>query len=745
MKTYDQFIATKIRKQQQRGFDPVLPLNEYLFDWQRMIVTWAIKQGRCALFEDCGLGKTLQSLEWARHVVNSGGPVLGLCPLAVGKQTADEGEKFGIEVTLCRELSDFNPNGINFTNYDRLDLFREIVPSLAGVILDESSILKSFQGKTRSELTETFKDTPYRLCATATPSPNDITELGNHAEFLGICTYVEMLSNWFINDTANTGTWRLKKHATESFWRWVASWAICISKPSDIGFSDDGYELPPLNIHPVWIEVNEVGTGDELINIPGMSATDIHHEMRASCDVRSKAAAEIIEKNPDASWSIWCNTDYEADELQKAIPDATEVRGGDTLEFKEQSALQFKRGAIKRLISKGKIFGFGLNFQHCHDLIYFPDFSFEKFYQIVRRFYRFGQKSPVNCYLVMPRTANNIYRTLSEKMKQHQVMKDAIKYSAESLAECKPITIMNDQIKTESRENWTLHNGDCVRISKTIADEAIDFSVFSPPFADLFVYSADVQDMGNCASMADFVEQFGFLVKELYRITKPGRLCAVHCCDLMSAKWKDGEIELKNFSGEIIDAFRKEDWLFHTRITIWKDPVVEMQRTKALGLLHKQLLKDSCMSRVGSPEYVCVFRKPGVNDNPVSHQREKYPVEQWQKDASPVWMDINQGRVLNGDLGRERSDERHICPLQLDVIERLLRFWTNISDTVFSPFAGIGSEGYCAVKQYRKFIGCELKPSYFSLALSNLKRAEDESATLFNLPVRKLPPPKRKI
>jgi DNA modification methylase len=239
--------------------------------------------------------------------------------------------------------------------------------------------------------------------------------------------------------------------------------------------------------------------------------------------------------------------------------------------------------------------------------------------------------------------------------------------------------------------------------------------------------------MGNNPNLADFMDQFGFLVDELFRITLPGRLCAVHCLDLMAAKWKEGEIELKNFSGEIVDAFRDRGWLYHSRVTIWKDPVIEMQRTKALGLLHKQLLKDSAMSRVGNAEYITVFRKPGANPKPIAHTREEYPVELWQKDASPVWMDVNQTRVLNGELARERSDERHICPLQLDVIERCMRLWSSKGDLVFSPFSGIGSEGYTAVKMGRRFIGSELKESYWRTACDYLRRAESESVDLFSL------------
>lgn len=731
---YERFLHTKIRKTLAHGFNPIGKLNPQAFDWQKLIIERCVSQGRHAIFADCGLGKTLMALEWCRQVcTHTGKATLILAPLAVAEQTREEGEKFGIYVNHARQAPDFVPGNINVTNYDRLDLFRDYLPEIAGVNLDESSILKSFTGKTRRDLTQTFRETPYRLCCTATPAPNDIDELGQHAEFLGVCTIQEMLATWFINDTQDTGTWRLKKHAVEDFWRWVASWSVCISKPSDLGFPDGDFELPPLNIEPVWVDVDEsTNRGDDLIRIPGMSATDIHQEMRLTCESRAKAAADLANKN-GSSWICWCNTDYEADALAAVVKNHVEVRGSDSPEFKEQAASDFKHGKVQNLISKSRIFGFGLNFQNCHNVIYFPDFSFEKFYQAIRRTYRFGQKHPVNCYLILPRTANLVLKTIREKMERHETMRDAIKYSAESLLEDNRITIMKEDVTTRRGVGWTAYHGDCVRAVKHIDSDSVRFSVFSPPFADLFVYSADIQDMGNNGTLQDFMEQFSFLVAELYRVTLPGRLCAVHCSDLLATKWKDGDIELKNFSGKIIEAFDAHDWLYHCRVTIWKCPVVEMTRTKSLGLLHKQLLKDSSMSRVGSPEYVCIFRKPGGNPEPISHDRSEYPVEQWQKDASPVWMDIRQTEVLNGDMARERQDEKHICPLQLDTVNRLLRLYTNPGDLVYSPFMGIGSEGYCALKMGRRFIGSELKKSYFETACSYLEQANEEKRTLFAL------------
>lgn len=288
----------------------------------------------------------------------------------------------------------------------------------------------------------------------------------------------------------------------------------------------------------------------------------------------------------------------------------------------------------------------------------------------------------------------------------------------------------NTNVEIREGHDWKLYHGDCVRVARMIPDESIDFSVFSPPFADLFTYSDDLQDMGNCSDLKEFMLHFDFLIAEIARIMVPGREVAVHCVDLLSTKWKHGRIEFQDFSGEIIRGFRKHGFLTHSRITIWKSPVTEMQRTKAHGLLYKTLKNDSCDSRVGAPDYLLVFRKPGENPRPVTKTPESFPVELWQEYASPVWMTVDQGRVLNREGARDNADEKHICPLQLDVIERAVTLWTNPGDLVYSPFAGIGSEGYGALSLGRKFIGSELKRSYFEQACANLTNIKAQ-ATLF--------------
>jgi DNA modification methylase len=728
---YDSFIVAKNRRAVNVGFDP-MPITAPLFPFQKHVVEWAIKKGRAAMFEECGLGKTLQQLEWASQVgSHTNGAVLVLTSLAVATQTLAEAQRFGIAARIVRHGADVAV-GINITNYEKLDLFDGI--EFAGVVLDESSILKNFTGKTRIKLTERFKSTPYRLCCTATPSPNDYAEFGQHADFLGICTPGQMLATFFINDTFNTGDWRLKKHAEAEFWEWVASWASCVGRPSDIGFDDAGYILPSLNLKTITVDVDEsAGEGsEELFKHATLSATTMHKELRETADARADAVADLV-NNSDDLWIVWCNTNVEADALMARIPDATEVRGSDKPEHKENKLAAFTNGNTRVLVSKPSICGFGMNWQHCRNVAFVGlSYSFEDFYQALRRSYRFGQQHEVNAYIVQARTEGAILATVKRKMEQHQQMQERMKMASIAFKNSTmKTTPMKTEINTVVGDGWQMHHGDCVRVARQIKDESIDFSVFSPPFADLFTYSNDPQDMGNCIDLDEFRGHFEILIAEMMRIMKPGRIVAVHCVELLATKWKDGHGGGKDFPGEIIRMFWRHGFIQHSpRITIWKSPVTEMQRTKAHGLLYKTLKADSCDSRVGCADYLLIFKKPGENPNPVTKDPNKYPVDWWQEVASPVWMTVDQGRVLNKDGARDQADERHICPLQLDVIDRAVELWSNEGDLVYSPFTGIGSEGVGALTLNRRFVGSELKESYFNQAVQNLQNAKSQ-LTLF--------------
>lgn len=429
---YQDFLKSKVKKYIPSGFDItedfVKTEYPFLFDWQQYIMPWLVKKGRAALFLDTGLGKTIIQLVWADIVCkHTGGKVLILAPLVVSAQTVKEGERFGISVTPCRSSEDVR-DGINITNYEMLEHFN--ADDFIGVVLDESSILKSYMGATKLTIVSKFANTHYKLNCTATPSPNNQMEILNQAEHLNIMKSHEALAIWFINDTAHSGNYRLKAHAVKSFWEWVSSWAVYISKPSEIGFSDKGYILPPLNEQEVVIPIDDTSSNiDEgFFRHIDTSATAFHKEKRFTAEARAAKCAEIVNSAPDEQFVVWCYTDYEADLLKKHIPDATEVRGSHKSEFKEQAAIDFVNGKIRVLISKPRIFGMGLNFQNCHNTVFCGvDFSFESYYQTVRRFYRFGQKSAVNVYIVIGSTEQRILSAVREKEKMQQEMKMGIR------------------------------------------------------------------------------------------------------------------------------------------------------------------------------------------------------------------------------------------------------------------------------------------------------------------------------
>lgn len=419
--TYREFLETKTITAISSGFEkPRELMNNALFEWQKDIDYWALRKGRAALFEDCGLGKTIQQLEWAQSVSeHTGKPVLIVAPLAVAEQTRREGAKFGYTVTVCRNQSHVK-SGINICNYEMLEHFDP--DAFGGVVLDESSILKAYTGKIKRQIIDIFKNTPYRLCATATPAPNDLMELLNHAEFLGIMRSNEALSCWFIADQSNSGHYRLKGHAEKDFWLWVASWAVCISKPSDIGYTDEGYKLPPLmEYDDIFSTANSEGL-EAISEKPDMSATGFHKEKRRTLAIRAAKCAEIANSTTDQVL-VWCYQNDEADELKRLIPDAVEVRGSDKVEVKEQAARDFADGRKRVLISKPSIFGYGLNFQNCHNAVFCGmDYSYESYYQAVRRLYRFGQDKPVTIHRVLGDTERHILDVVRQKEQMKQTM-----------------------------------------------------------------------------------------------------------------------------------------------------------------------------------------------------------------------------------------------------------------------------------------------------------------------------------
>lgn len=419
---YETFIERKRIEAPRVGFEPV-DLAGHLFPHQVDCVTFACRVGRAAIFADTGLGKTAMQIEWARQVcARTGGAVLILAPLAVAQQTIREAARWGVDVVYAKTQPEL-VRGIVITNYERLKGFD--VSAFAGVVLDESSILKSFMGKTKRELVASCASVPYRLACTATPAPNDHLELGNHAEFLGVMTSHEMIARWFINDTSSFGVYRLKGHAVESFWDWVHSWAVCLGMPSDMGHDDAGYVLPELRLERHVVEADvSVDTNGMLFRVPEMNATSVHREKRMTVGKRADEVARLIAAEPHEQWIVWCDTDYEADALADRIANAVEVRGSEKPEVKEQRALDFCDGKIRVLVTKASIFGLGLNWQHVARVAFIgATFSYEQFYQAIRRCWRFGQSRPVEVHVVMAHTESSVWSVLNAKRESNDEMR----------------------------------------------------------------------------------------------------------------------------------------------------------------------------------------------------------------------------------------------------------------------------------------------------------------------------------
>jgi superfamily II DNA or RNA helicase len=434
MRTYEEFLKSKQIITHPSGFEPEPILNQ-LFGWQKDIVRWAIRKGKAALFEDCGLGKTVQQLEWAAQVArHTNKPTLIVAPLAVSKQTRQEANKFGYTATICRSQDDV-AGEINITNYEMLNHFDPA--KFGGVVLDESSILKSYSGKIKQQIIDMFRDTPYKLACTATPAPNDFMELGNHAEFLGIMTRAEMLSTFFVHDGGSTQSWRLKGHAQDDFWKWIASWAVVLSNPADLGYDGSGYNLPPLNVIQHTVKTNHKydSTGQEMLFAPTIQTLNERRAARRESLVERVKECAKIANSTDRQVLVWCDLNEESKALTKAINGAVEVTGSDSDEHKADAMMGFSDGSVRVLVSKPKIAGWGMNWQNCDTEIFcgLSD-SFEAYYQAVRRCWRFGQKNEVNVHIVVSDAEGAVKANIERKQANAQRMtQEMIKYTKDIL------------------------------------------------------------------------------------------------------------------------------------------------------------------------------------------------------------------------------------------------------------------------------------------------------------------------
>ncbi len=717
---YKEFLKTKTKSHIDSGFKvDELELNNNLFDFQKHIVKIALQKGRFAIFADCGLGKTLMQLSWAEAVYNqTSQPVLILAPLAVVQQTKREAKKFNI-----------NLDSFEITNFDQL---KNIDCSLySGVVLDESSILKGRDGKLSRLIIDSFSSTPYKLACTATPSPNDHMELGQHVEFLGFDTYENMKSMFFVQDQKikSNDKWRLRKHAVDDFWRYVCTWSLSVDNPNTLGFAGHEFELPKIEYieHIIPVENNT----NNLFGDVAVSATDLHKDLKRSFDSRIKKTIDLV-NNSEEQFIIWTLKNDEAKELNKVLKDSVNVQGSDKPETKANNLNRFADEDYQNLITKTSIASFGMNYQQCHNMVFTSyDFKFEAFYQAVRRCYRFGQKNKVKVHLLVPESQVNVRKSILEKEKKHkEKQREMAKYSSETdyKSEVEVIEVKEKEIKTD---NYWLMNGDCNEEIKKLKDESVDYSFFSPPFKDLYTYSDDPRDLSNVTSSDEFYKHFKYLVPELFRVLKKGRLLSMHIMQGTTSIGKDGFLSIIDFRGELIRLFQEYGFIFHAEKMIRKNPQLAAVRTKNVQLMHGQTKRDSSVNRPGLADYVITFRKPSKNEVPIQNDID---FDLWCKLAEPVWMDINESDVIsNFRKARGNKDEKHMTPTQLSVIRNCYLLWSNVGDVCFSPFGGVGSEGCQALKMDRKSINIELKKSYFNMNVHNHKAFSLEKESVLTL------------
>lgn len=743
MTDYETFLANKQYKIINKGIDvEKSDIHPMLFEWQKDIVKWSCKKGSCAVFLDTGLGKTFIQLEWARLMNEN---TLIIAPLSVARQTERESRKLGLNIVYVRSQDEINDdNNLWITNYEMIDHFD--YSKFGSLVLDESSILKSIGGKTRQKLTKLCRNVKYKLCCTATPAPNDYIELGNHTEFLGICKASEMLAMFFINankehtivveDKAyrkkgsnKAGTeWRLKHHAEKPFFRWLSSWAITMTKPSDLGYDDDGFILPNLNIHPVFVH-SEYKPDNQLFFTHLQGISDRAKVRKTTLQYKLDELVKIVD-NDNSQWIIWCGLDDESHEATKLLTDAVEVKGSDSLDYKVNTIEQFQDGNVRVLVIKPKIAGFGMNFQNAYNMVFLGlNDSWETYYQCIRREWRYKQNHEVNVYLILHDVESEIYHNILRKDAMAKRLKEKLIEQIGEFEKGELGMTNNIQFDYEEKEysgnNWKALLGDSCERLKEIDDESVDLTVYSPPFADLYTYTSSERDLGNCKDWDEFFNHYRFIIRELLRVTKTGRISCVHTSDIAAMAQKDGYIGIRDFPGDVIRAHEQEGWIFHGRAFVQKNPQAQAIRTHSKGLLFVQIRRDSSDSRPALIDQILIFKKQGNPETPVLPVKNgEMDNDTWIEWAHGIWLGIQESDTLQFTRARGEDDEKHICPLQLATIERCIKLYSNPNEMVLSPFGGIGSEGYVALKFGRKATIIELKPEYFKLAVNNLKSAD---------------------
>lgn len=823
---YLEFLRAKARLAPAMGFettdDEIHPL---LKPHQRDIVRWCVKGGRRAIFAAFGLGKSLMQLEAVRLVLkHGGGRGLIIAPLGVRQEFRRDAKKIGIEVKFIRRIEDCDgEGGIYLTNYETVR-DGKLDPNLfTAVSLDEASVLRSYGSKTYQTFLTLFDQCRFRFVATATPSPNRYKELIHYAGFLGIMDTGQALTRFFQRDSTKANNLTLYPHKEREFWIWLNSWAIFLQRPSDLGYSDDGYMLPPMDVryHVVKTDLSsdEVDRDGQksLFRDAAIGLKDAAHEKRDTLDARIECLKAIVGADPDSHYLLWHDLEDERRAIETAIPDAVSIYGSQDLELREQRIIDFSEGAFKYLTAKPVLAGSGCNFQHhCHKAIFLGiGFKFNDFIQAVHRIQRFLQAHPVEIHIIYAETESEVLRTLQEKWTNHnemvEKMADVIK--AHGLNELSLSAALTRSIGVERAEvrgnGWLAAHNDCVLETGAMEENSVDLIVTSVPFSNHYEYTPSYNDMGHTDNDEHFFEQMDFLSPNLLRILKPGRLACVHTKDriLFGNVTGKGMPTVNPFHAKCLFHYLKHGFAYMGMITVNTDVVRENNQTYRLGWTENS--KDGTKMGVGSPEYILLFRKlpsdtsRAYADDPVVKSKTDYTRARWQTDAHAfwrssgdrfltpdelaalkpdvlsrvftdqslkqiydfrdhvavgealeakgalpatfmslapgshdpmIWHDVNRMITLNGEQSR-RALEMHVCPLQFDIVDRLIERYSNKGDMVFDPFGGLMTVPYRALKLGRKGRAVELNPTSYRDGVRHMQAMEQALAvpSLFDL------------
>lgn len=816
---YLDFIKSKTVAAERFGHVPEIEFSKKLYPHQKALVDFALKGGRRAIFASFGLGKTYIQLEIGRHLIQKfQKPFLIVCPLGVSGEFKRDNAKLetGLNIEYITDTDSITELNSQYylTNYERIRKGDINADLFCGVSFDEASILRNLQTETTNYVLEHFKNLQYRFVATATPTPNDFIEILNYADYLGVISRGHALTRFFKRDSQKAGNLKLYDNKKDEFWKWVSTWAAFLNSPEDLGYDGSKYILPTINVVEHYIEyvAKEAPTdkyGDTIMfKDTTKSLLESSREKRETIDERVSKALEIIKDNPNKRFIIWHHLESERKALEKALKDENyiSVYGSQKAAEKEQKLIDFSNGEYQYLLTKPKIAGSGCNFQKiCHNAIFLGvDYKFNDFIQAVHRIYRFMQSKKVNIHIIYTMNEQHIVRKLHEKWNKHNVlqreMRKLIKnngLNTELIRSQMERQIFKDGYKYTD-DGVTLYNNDTVLVhedKKEMPDNSIDMYLTSIPFGDHYEYSDNYNDFGHNDGNAEFFKQMEYLIPNMLRCLKPGRIAAIHVKDRIRYSYQNGTsfTTISDFSGQTVEHFEKHGFYLIGKITVTTDVVAENNQTYRLGWTEQT--KDASKMGVGLPEYVLLFRKaPSSNDNsysdtPVKKTKKEYTKAKWQLDAHAywrsngnrflslselsnysvsqiatawkhinhseiydyfkhveiceeldendklsstfmtlpihsnnynVWTDVNRMNTLNANQVSSKK-EKHICPLQFDIIERLIERYTMEGEVVCDPFGGLFSTPYKALQMNRKSISVELNTEYYRDGLNYVK------------------------